>query len=102
MTGARTPAVTLWVAALCASALMLTHCGLDNPAVAPPEVDEAYFRCAVEPVLVRECSSPACHGYSERRFRVLAPGRMRLAAEYSDARQQITEEDAESSSSIPP
>jgi hypothetical protein len=96
VTGARTPAVTLWVAALCASALMLTHCGLDNPAVAPPEVDEAYFRCAVEPVLVRECSSPACHGYSERRFRVLAPGRMRLAAEYSDARQQITEEDAES------
>ncbi|MCB9787721.1 MAG: hypothetical protein H6744_13645 [Deltaproteobacteria bacterium] len=82
-------------AALAAVALFCAGCGLDNPDVSPPAVDEQYFRCAVEPVLVRECSSPACHGYSERRLHILAPGRMRLAGEYAKARQLITVEDVD-------
>jgi hypothetical protein len=91
----RTPLAALRVASLCASALIFAHCGLDNPPTDAPAVTEEYFRCAVEPVLVRECSSPACHGYSERRLRVLAPGRMRMADEYAAARQLITLDDVE-------
>lgn len=59
-------------------------------------LDRASFGCEVEPVLERECSMPACHGASGRRFPVLAPGRMRLAGELAIAiaAQPASERDA--------
>lgn len=95
MRAPRTPRLALRVATVSAFALISASCGLDNPPADAPAVTEEYFRCAVEPVLVRECSSPACHGYSERRLRVLAPGRMRIADQYAAARQLITLDDVE-------
>jgi len=43
-----------------------------------PELDVSYFRCDVEPVLIKRCSFEACHGTDERPFRVYAPHRLRL------------------------
>lgn len=95
MTRRPAPLVKAALHALAVLTLLCAGCGLDNPTVSPPQVSEAYFRCAVEPLMVRECSSPACHGYSERRMRILAPGRMRIASEYTKARQLITVADVE-------
>ena len=44
----------------------------------PPEVDRGRFEREVYPVLLRDCSFPACHGDSDRFFRVFGPGRTRL------------------------
>jgi hypothetical protein len=46
--------------------------------VAAPALDEAVFRCNVEPVLVARCGFPACHGSAVRPFRVYGPNRLRL------------------------
>ncbi len=40
-------------------------------------LDEAYFRCRVQPVLARSCSQLACHGDSRRFFRIFARNRLR-------------------------
>ena len=50
---------------------------LDAAFVAPP-LDEANFRCEVEPVLAARCSFYACHGSGQRPFRVYAVNRLRL------------------------
>ena len=47
----------------------------------PPEVDRARFEAEVYPVLLRDCGFPACHGDSDRFFRVHGPGRSRLDPE---------------------
>jgi hypothetical protein len=39
------------------------------------------FQREVYPVLLRDCGFPACHGASERFFRVWGPGRVRLPRE---------------------
>jgi len=55
-------------------------CGVDNPLQAPRALDEAFFRCEVQPVLVRQCAMPACHGNGVRYFRVYARNRLRYGA----------------------
>ena len=80
----------MWLAAI-----TVAGCTLDNPAESAPSVSVEFFACAVQPVLARECSFPACHGSPERRFQVLSPGRMRIATEYGIARTQISADDAE-------
>lgn len=50
---------------------------LDAPLVAPA-LDEAYFRCEVEPVLAARCSFYACHGSAQRPLRIYAVNRLRL------------------------
>jgi hypothetical protein len=50
---------------------------LDAPAP-PTSLDEAYFRCRVQPVLTKSCSAFLCHGDPERYFRVYARNRLRL------------------------
>ncbi len=46
----------------------------------PPEVDRAVFEAQVYPILLRDCGFPACHGDTDRFFRVHGPGRTRLDA----------------------
>ncbi len=48
--------------------------------VAPPALDEAWFRCRVQPVLAKSCAMHACHGDGRRYFRVFARNRLRLDA----------------------
>ncbi len=63
-------AVALVAACACAQA------GLDDP-FELPELNIHYYRCRVEPVLVKRCAFVACHGTDERPLRLYAPHRMR-------------------------
>lgn len=69
--------------------------GPGNPPVAPPALDFGYFVCAVQPILDRECSAPACHGTPARGLQILSPSRMRMAAEYPKARADLSGEEIE-------
>jgi hypothetical protein len=42
-----------------------------------PELDEAYFRCHVQPILSKNCATFACHGTPERYYRLYARNRLR-------------------------
>lgn len=69
------------------AALLALACGcaVDNPPQDWAPVQRVSFECAVQPIFARECSMPDCHGNSARRLQILAPGRMRLAAELAKA-----------------
>lgn len=71
-------------------------CAVDNPLEPLPQPSFAYFACAVQPVLDRDCSNSACHGNVARGMQVLSPSRMRIASEYALARLAISEDDVES------
>ena len=60
-----------------AFALVVCAACVDNPPF-DVEVDEAFFRCRVEPVLDRSCSALACHGDARRPFHVFTRNRLRL------------------------
>ncbi len=69
---------TLGHIAVVALALGASACSdLETERTLPP-LDETHYRCAVEPVLARDCSYFACHGSAERPLRLYAPGRLRL------------------------
>jgi hypothetical protein len=57
---------------------LAASCALEPLPADPPEPSRAAFDTAVYPVLVRDCGFPACHGDSNRFFRVFSPGRTRL------------------------
>lgn len=59
-------------------AATLTACeeGLTDKAPLP-KLDEAYFRCHVQPILTKNCSMLACHGAPERYYRIYARNRLR-------------------------
>lgn len=59
-------------------ALLVAGCqsGIDE-ARPLPALDEAYFRCRVQPVLAKNCAAFACHGDTKRYFRVFARNRLR-------------------------
>jgi hypothetical protein len=57
--------------------ILIGGCG-QNPPEPLESLDEAYFRCRVQPVLTKRCSAFACHGTSLRFFRVYARNRLRL------------------------
>ncbi len=63
-----------------ASAALALSCqhGLDAPR-AEAALDEAYFRCKVQPVLAKSCGAFACHGDARRYFHVFARNRLRIA-----------------------
>lgn len=64
-------------AALVCAALACAACGeLDAP-VGPAELDPHFFRCEVEPVLIKSCGQLACHGNPERFFRIFGRNRLR-------------------------
>jgi hypothetical protein len=64
-----------------AAALVVAATGceaLDEPA-ALPVLDEAYFRCNVQPIIVKSCSAFVCHGDTARFYRVFGRNRLRYA-----------------------
>lgn len=58
--------------------LALAACSDPERLAQPPDVDRARFESDVYPILLRDCGFPACHGDSDRFFRVHGPGRTRL------------------------
>ena len=42
------------------------------------QLDEAVFRCNVEPILARQCSYNACHGKADSPLRIYTPGKLRM------------------------
>ncbi len=66
-------------ALLCATACTR----LDAPRPTP-QLDPSYFRCQVQPVLVRSCAALACHGNGERYFRLFGRNRMRSSGGEAD------------------
>jgi hypothetical protein len=50
---------------------------LTDPSPAP-DLDRAFFRCEVQPVLSARCAFGACHASARRPLRLYAVGRMRL------------------------
>ena len=52
----------------------------DNP-VDESELDEAYYRCRVQPVFDASCSMLECHGTEARPLRVFSRNRLRLDAD---------------------
>lgn len=87
---------TRWLARCLACAALAAGCaGLDNDPLPLPAPSFGYFVCAVEPILDRECSAPACHGTPERGLQLLSPSRMRIKAEYDKARADLSNEEIE-------
>jgi hypothetical protein len=41
-------------------------------------LDEPYFRCAVEPILLRDCAYTGCHGQASAPLRLYSLGKLRL------------------------
>lgn len=69
--------------------------GLDAPEELPP-LDEAFYRCEVQPVLAARCAFFACHGSATRPFRLYARNRLRfdVAAEERETPLRPVEERA--------
>ena len=67
-------------AALGVTLSALSACAaVDDPPAPVPSMglDEAVFRCKVQPILARQCSYSACHGLAGSPFRVFSPGKLR-------------------------
>jgi hypothetical protein len=66
--------------------------GLEDP---KPLVtlDEAYFRCHVQPVIAKSCAAFACHGDGRRFFRVFARNRMRASGTEATRRAPMTQDE---------
>lgn len=65
------------------AALLVAACtdAVNAPAIDPSTtLDETVFRCAVEPILARQCSYLACHGQAGTALRVYTPGKLRATA----------------------
>ncbi|MCA9673733.1 MAG: hypothetical protein H6709_09675 [Kofleriaceae bacterium] len=63
-----------------AGAALTSGCTVVENAADPgaiPSLDEARFRCGVEPILARDCSYAACHGAAGTPLRVYTVGRLR-------------------------
>ncbi len=74
---ARLHCFSLWVwllLSLCACASEPTRLELPNPELAS-------FAETAYPILLRDCGFPACHGNTDRFFRLFGPGRTRLDPE---------------------
>lgn len=84
------PVLPLLVVALAACA----QDGLDAPS-AGTELDRPYFRCNVQPVLVRDCGFFRCHGSGQRPFRVYAPNALRDDLPRDRRAQPLTEAEEE-------
>lgn len=70
---------------------LLSACVQSNPPEPPPELDFAFFRCEVQPVLVKQCATPACHGNGKRFFRLYARNRLRFETSPLDVNQPLHE-----------
>jgi hypothetical protein len=68
-------------------------CVQSNPPEPPPGLDFAFFRCELQPVLVKQCATPACHGNGKRFFRLYARNRLRLGVSALDVNRPLREEE---------
>lgn len=59
----------------------LQACSYESASVEDLRPDVLLFESTVYPVLLRDCGFYACHGNSERFFRVYGPGRLRITDE---------------------
>jgi hypothetical protein len=66
------------------TALLVCACSYQEEPLVVPEPDPNMFAEQVYPILLRDCGFPACHGNTDRFFRVYGPGRTRLRAEGQD------------------
>jgi hypothetical protein len=68
--------------ALVFASILLTvtslSCGYDSVVLQDPSPDAELFEAEVYPLLLRDCGFFACHGNSERFFRIYGPGRLRI------------------------
>lgn len=73
--------------------LFLTACTDVNPPAPQAQVDEAFFRCDVQPVVTKWCSSFACHGDARRYFHVFARNRLRAQGTEAERNAPLTREE---------
>ncbi len=52
--------------------------GLTDEAPFSSKLDEAYFRCRVQPIVTKSCAALACHGDVQRYYHVFGRNRLRL------------------------
>ena len=60
--------------------LVVSACSTSVEEAEPPAPDRCAFERDVYPILARDCGFSACHGSTERFFRLWGPGRTRLDA----------------------
>lgn len=79
--------------ALSIATLLLLGCQDLSGTPPQPEtpLDEAFFRCRVQPILTQNCSMMACHGDGARPFVVFARNRLRLGGTERDRNVFTTE-----------
>jgi hypothetical protein len=53
--------------------------GLTDEAPFSSNLDEAYFRCRVQPIITKSCAALACHGDIQRYYHVFGRNRLRLS-----------------------
>ena len=71
--------------------VLLVGCqALDQPRPLPV-LDDAYFRCRVQPILARSCAAFACHGDGLRYFRVFARNRLRRSGTEAERNAALTD-----------
>ncbi|MFO0550501.1 MAG: hypothetical protein U0271_19050 [Polyangiaceae bacterium] len=84
------------IAAVAASAaLFVVSCQKLDGTASPPELDRAFFRCRVEPVLVKSCGAFLCHGDTNRYFRVFGSNRLRYGVSPEQRKTPLTAEEIE-------
>lgn len=69
-----------WLPLVVLSASALAGCpeGLDSEVGAREvELDEAFYRCRVQPILIKSCAGFLCHGDTKRFFRLFGSNRLR-------------------------
>jgi hypothetical protein len=65
--------------------------GLQDPLPLSTSLDEAYFRCNVQPILTKSCAAYACHGSSVRYFKLFGRNRLRLGGSIAKLNAPMTE-----------
>lgn len=73
--------------------LFLGDCNVSSDPIDVPLLDEAAFRCSVQPLLAKRCAFLACHGTALRPLRVYAPNRLRLGGEAGERDRPLSEEE---------
>lgn len=73
-------------------ALLALGCnsGLTDEAPYSSKLDEAYFRCRVQPVLTKSCGALACHGDVARYYHIFSRNRLRLGGGEEQRNAQLS------------
>lgn len=77
--------------ALSLALLVCMGCTQENGPLDLPALDTSLFRCEVQPVLAKQCATPACHGSNERYYRLYARNRLRYGIDELDRADPLSE-----------